>query len=145
MLNCPTTNPFLQSLQKLMVGSTRSETLKVQEQEREMAEDMVGKTDSHSSLLLITCQDLFARIAEATGETLESVYLMQEAERNGLVDVLNLKQVGFSSSLNIISSRLIISVFRKSRKSQLWNQLKVKTNEEEIAPERFVFHVRLSC
>jgi len=59
-----------------MVGSTRSETLKVQEQEREMAEDM----------------DLFARIAEATGETLESVYRMQEAERNGLVDVLNLKQ-----------------------------------------------------
>ena len=86
-----------------MVGSTRSETLKVQEQEREMAEDM----------------DLFAKIAEATGETLESVYRMQEAERNGLVDVLNLKQVGFSSSLNIISSRLIISVFRKSRKSQL--------------------------
>ena len=89
--------------------------------------------------------DLFAKIAEATGETLESVYRMQEAERNGLVDVLNLKQVGFSSSLNIISSRLIISVFRKSRKSQLWNQLKVKTNEEEIALERFVFHVRLSC
>ena len=75
-----------------MVGSTRSETLKVQEQEREMAEDMVRKTDSHSSLLLITCQDLFAKIAEATGETLESVYRMQEAERNGLVDVLNLKQ-----------------------------------------------------
>ena len=74
-----------------------------QEQEREMAEDMVRKTDSHSSLLLITCQDLFAKIAEATGETLESVYRMQEAERNGLVDVLNLKQVGFSVSLNIIS------------------------------------------
>ena len=100
MLNCPT---FLQSLQKLMVGSTRSETLKVQEQEREMAEDMVRKTDSHSGLLLFSCQDLFARIAEATGETLESVYRMQEAERNGLVDVLNLKQVGFSVSLNIIS------------------------------------------
>ena len=31
-------------------------------------------------------------------------------------------------------------MFRKSRKSQLGNQLKVKTNEEEIAPERFVFH-----
>ena len=57
-----------------------------------MAEDMVRKTDSHPSLLLITCQDLFAKIAEATGETLESVYRMQEAERNGLVDVLNLKQ-----------------------------------------------------
>ena len=115
------------------MGSTRSETLKVQEQEREMAEDMVRKTDSHSSLLLITCQDLFVKIAEATGETLESVYRMQEAERNGLVDVLNLKQVGFSVSLNIISSRLIILVFRKSRKSQLWNQLKVKTKEEDIA------------
>ena len=78
-----------------MVGSTRSETLKVQEQEREMAEDMVRKTDSHSGLLLFSCQDLFARIAEATGETLESVYRMQEAERNGLVAVLNLKQVGW--------------------------------------------------
>ena len=102
-----------------MVRSTRSEKSKLQEQERKVEEDMVGKTNSQPPLLLFSCQDLFAKIAEATGETLESVYRMQEAERNGLVDVLNLKQVGFSSSLNIISSRLIISVFRKSRKSQL--------------------------
>ena len=46
-----------------------------------------------------SCQDLFAKIAEATGESLESVCQMQEAERNGLVEVLKLQQVGFDNSL----------------------------------------------
>ena len=73
-----------------------------------------------------------------TGDSLESVYQMPEEERNGLVEVLKLEQVeqvDLNSSLNITSSR---SLFRKSRKSQLWNQVNVKTSEEEIAPERFV-------
>ena len=87
-----------------MVGSTRSEKLKVEEQERELAEDMVRKTDSHLSLLLFSCQDLFAKIAEMTGDSLESVYQMPEEERNGLVEVLKLEQVGLSRSLNITSS-----------------------------------------
>ena len=78
------------------MGSTRSEKLKVVEQEREMEEDMVRKRmteDSHPSLLLFSCQDLFAKIAEAIGESLESVYQMPEADRHGLVKVLKL-QVG---------------------------------------------------
>ena len=87
-----------------MVGSTRSEKLKVEEQERELAEDMVRKTDSHLSLLLFSCQDLFAKIAEMTGDSLESVYQMPEEERNGLVEVLKLEQVDLSRSLNITSS-----------------------------------------
>ena len=89
------------------MGSTRSEKLKVEEQERELAEDMVRKTDSHLSLLLFSCQDLFAKIAEMTGDSLESVYQMPEEERNGLVEVLKLEQVeqvGLSRSLNITSS-----------------------------------------
>ena len=44
-------------------------------------------------LTSIFYQDLFAKIAELTGETLESVCQMQEAERNGLIEALNLKQV----------------------------------------------------
>ena len=40
-----------------------------------------------------SCQDLFAKIAEATGESLESVCQMQEAERNALIEALDLKQV----------------------------------------------------
>ena len=87
------------------MGPTRSEKLKVQEQERELAEDMVRKTDSHPSLLLFSCQDLFAKIAEMTGDSLESVYQMPEEERNGLVEVLKLELVGLSRSLNITSSR----------------------------------------
>ena len=42
--------------------------------------------------LLFSCQVLFKRIAEATGESLESVFKMQEAERNELVEVLGLKR-----------------------------------------------------
>ena len=38
-------------------------------------------------------QDLFAKIAKLTGETLESVCQMQEEERNGLIEALDLKQV----------------------------------------------------
>ena len=86
------------------MGPTRSEKLKVQEQERELAEDMVRKTDSHPSLLLFSCQDLFAKIAEMTGDSLESVYQMPEEERNGLVEVLKWLG-GLSRSLNITSSR----------------------------------------
>ena len=40
----------------------------------------------------LTCQDLFKKLAEATGETLDSVYQMHEAERNGLLEVLGLKR-----------------------------------------------------
>ena len=43
--------------------------------------------------LLLSCQGLFKKIAEATGESLESVCQMQEAERNGLVEALMLEQV----------------------------------------------------
>ena len=39
-----------------------------------------------------SCQDLFSKLAEATGETLESVCQMQEAERNGQLEVLGLKK-----------------------------------------------------
>ena len=78
------------------MGTTRSEKSKLLEQERKVEEDMVGKTNYHP---LISCQDLFAKIAEATGESLESVCEMQEAERNGLVEVLKLQQVGFDNSL----------------------------------------------
>ena len=84
---------------RVMVGTTRSEKSKAQEQERKVEEDMVGKTNSQPPLLLFSCQDLFAKIAEATGESLESVCQMQEAERNGLVEVLKLQQVGFDNSL----------------------------------------------
>ena len=38
-------------------------------------------------------QDLFAKIAKLTGETLESVCQMQEEERNALIEALDLKQV----------------------------------------------------
>ena len=71
-----------------MAGSKRSKKLTMQQQE----EDVVGKTNSHPPLLLFSCQDLFAKIAEATGESLESVCQMQEAERNGQLEVLGLKK-----------------------------------------------------
>ena len=69
---------------------------------------MVGKTNSQPPLLLFSCQDLFAKIAEATGESLESVCQMQEAERNGLVEVLKLQQVGFGNSLSSAISHLTL-------------------------------------
>ena len=36
----------------------------------------------------LTCQDLFKKLAEATGETLDTVYQMQEPERNGLLHAM---------------------------------------------------------
>ena len=80
-----------------MARSTRSETFKVQEREREMREDMVRiKLDDFYKILtppFFMCQDLFAKVAEATGESLESVCQMREEERNGLIEALNLRQV----------------------------------------------------
>ena len=78
-----------------MVGSTRSEKSKVEQQKREVEEDMVRKTGRFTPpLFLFSCQDLFAKIAEAIGDSLESVCQMPEAERSELVKVLKLKQVG---------------------------------------------------
>ena len=82
----------------VMVGSTRSEKLKVDEQERVVQEDMVRKILDPP--LLLFCQGLFKKIAEATGESLESVCQMQEAERNGLVEALMLEQVHEHCSLS---------------------------------------------
>ena len=52
----------------------------------------IDKTHT-SSPLILSCQGLFKKIADATGESLESVCQMQEAERNGLVEALMLEQV----------------------------------------------------
>ena len=67
----------------------------------------IGKTYT-SSPLILSCQGLFKKIADATGESLESVCQMQIAERNELVEALMLEQVSKQCFL-LASCSIVVS------------------------------------
>ena len=71
-----------------------------------MTQDM---DNTYTSLpLILYFQGLFKKIADATGESLESVCQMQEAERNGLVEALMLEQVSKQCFL-LASCSIVVS------------------------------------